>query len=122
MALAGFAVLALAGSVSGCGALQNFGNAVVGKPTATTATTVAAAENAFTTAANLETVWLKSGKATKAQAATAKELRTTVYSAVVAARTAVANGDNPGVAVALNMFNTALPQFTAYLSANGGGS
>lgn len=124
MIMAGLAVMMLASSaaaLSGCaGTLQNIGNAITGKPTATVATTVGAAENSFTVAVEAETLWLKSGKATPAQAQTAKNLRSAVYADIVTARDAVASGDSPGVAVALKMFNSALPGFTGYISAGGG--
>jgi hypothetical protein len=119
LALAMASPLALGGCSS---TLQDLGNAVTGPATPAQATTVGAAEQAYTVALNLGTVWLKSGKATKAQAATAKAMENALYTDLVAARTAVANGDNPGVAAALSMFNQAMPQLTAYIATNGGGS
>jgi hypothetical protein len=104
--------------LAGCSAIQ-VGTAIAGAPSTESKVAVAAAENAFTSAVRLETVWLQSGKATAAQARTAKALREAVYSNIVAARTAAANNDNPGVAVALKLFNQALPVFAGYV-ANGG--
>lgn len=85
-------------------------------------TAMAQAEIAFTAAAVLEKAWLQSGKATPAQATVAKALREALYADIVAGRTAVANNDSPGIAVALNLFNQALPQFRAYIAKNGGGT
>ena len=125
LAMAGLACLALAGPtmmLSGCGAVQAVGDAVTGAPSPATQTAVGGLENAFTVAVNTETVWLKSGKATAAQAAVAKTFREAVYADVVAARTAVANHDSPAVAVAINLFNQALPAFTGYIASHGGGN
>ena len=108
------AFLALA--LAGCGG----GLASLGITTPGQATSVAAAEQAFTVAANLETVWLKSGKATPAQASQAKALREAVYSDLVVARTAVANNDSAAIATGLALYNQALPVFTAYIANHGG--
>src|SRR5579872_1019625 len=108
--IAGAFALALAG----CSTIQNLGT-----PTPAQATTVAAAEVAYTAATNLEIAWLQSGKAKPAQAKFAKNLEGAVYADIVAGRTAVANNDSAAVAVALKLFNQALPEFSNYI-ANGG--
>jgi membrane-bound lytic murein transglycosylase B len=108
--LAMAAVLAVAGCAS------------LGTSSPAEATTVAAAEQGYTTAAHLEVVWLNSGKATPAQAQVAKALREAVYADVVAGRTAVASNDSAAIAVALKLFNQALPAFTGYLAGKGGAS
>lgn len=113
LAFAAFAALALAGCASTL-------SAVAGPPSAAEATTVAAAESAYTTAARLETVWLKSGKATAAQAKVAKAFEGAAYADIVAAREAIAANDSAAVAVAMKLFNQALPAFTGYVAKNGG--
>lgn len=110
--IAGALALALAGCASG---LSSLGTSTPGQ-----ANTVAAAEIAYTKAANLETLWLQSGKATAPQAKFAKNLEAAVYDDVVAGRTAVANKDSAAIAVALKLFNQALPEFTGYIVNNGG--
>lgn len=128
LALAGLAAIALAG----CNTLTDLGSwgvTAAGSNAATSAstspaeaTTVAQAEIAFTAAARIETAWLKSGKATPANAKVAKSIRQAVYADLVAARTAVANNDSAAITVALNLFNQALPLFRDYIAKNGGGS
>lgn len=110
------ALFALA--LSGCASTLS---AVTGPPSAAEATTVAAAEVAFTTAVKAETLWLNSGKATAAQASQAKAYRQAVYDDIVAARTAIANNDSAAVAVSLKLFNQALPAFSGYIATSSGG-
>lgn len=115
------ALLACSLAVSGCTTLD----ALFSKPSAsqavTQATTVYQAQAAFTAAAQLEVVWLETGKATKEQAAVAKRLRSVAYEQVVAARDAEAKGDNAAAAVALKLFNQALAAFQGYVRTNNGG-
>lgn len=117
--LRAFAVVALlaapAVAVGGCSALQHLSESTPGQ-----ATTVAAAEQLYTTATRIEIAWLKSGKATPAQAKVAKALEGAAYADIVAAREAVAANDSPAVAVSLKLFNQALPAFRDFLTANGG--
>lgn len=99
LAIAGLAALALAGCAS-----------LLGTGSPAEATTVYAAEQAYTGVAHLETVYLGSGVATKAQATFIKNLDSAVYADVVAGRTAVANKDSAAEAVALRLFNQAMPE------------
>ncbi len=118
LAMVGLACLALSGTavaVTGCSTMD----AVFGSPSAQTATTVAAAENAYTTGANLATLYLKSGKASKATAAAIASADAQVYKDLVAARVAVANGNNPAIAAALAQFNVDMPLFSASIPATG---
>ena len=110
------ALFALA--LSGCASTLN---AVAGPPSAAEATTVAAAEVAFTQAAKAETLWLKSGKATPAQAKVAKAFREAAYADIVAGREAIANNDSAAAAVAVKLFNQALPAFSGTFATSSGG-
>lgn len=120
-AMAGLFALAVAApGLSGCSTLQGLGDSITGPPGTAEVTTVYAAEQAYTVAAHTGTIWLKSGKATPAQAATALAIEKAIYGYVEAGRTAAANNDNPGVALALKLFNQAMPQLTGYISKAGG--
>ncbi len=110
---------ALALALAGCASSSGGGIVAIGHTSPAQATTVAAAEVAYTNAAHLEKTWAESGKATPAQAKFAKDLDNAVYADIVAGRTAVANNDSAAVAVALKLFNQALPELTGYV-ANGG--
>ena len=117
-ALAAVAVFALAAPLGACTStdLKVTSTGIVAGPvTPEQAQAVAQAEVAYTAAVQLGTVWLKSGKATASQARTAVALEKALYAALVAARTAVANGDSPGAAAALALMGSALPAFTGYI-------
>jgi len=115
LALAG--ALALSVSLAGCGTLFSASGT-----TPAQANTVAAAEQSYTELAKLETAYAKSGLETKAQAIVIKSLDNAVYADIVAARTAVANNDNPAAAAALQLFNQGYASLTAYLAQKNGGS
>lgn len=119
--LAGALALALLPSLAACATDPATGSSIISVGTGTVAEskTVAAAEIAYTQAAQLETLWLQSGKATPAQAKMAKALEGAAYATVVAGRTAVANNDSAAIAVSMKLFNQALPAFTGYLASNG---
>ncbi len=85
------------------------------------AATVGGAEVAYTAAANTATLWVQSGKATKAQAAVAASMDKAVYSDIVVARTAAENNDSAAIATALALYNQAMDAFTGYIASNGGG-
>lgn len=111
MLVFGTAVLALAA----CSSLQHLTTGSAGE-----AKSAAAAELAYTEVAKAETIWLGSGQVTKGQAKVAKALDAAVYADVVAAREAVANNDSAAVAIALQLFNQALPALKGYVGGSVG--
>lgn len=110
LAMVGLAALALAS----CSTLQHLTS-----PGVSDAKTVAAAEISYTEVAKAEKLWAESGKATPAQANVAKALDESVYSTVKAGREAVANHDSAATAVALDLFNNALPKLRSYIASGG---
>lgn len=105
-------------ALGGCTQMQSAWGGVqtlFGAPSPQVSTTVAAAENAYTTVSKLATAYLKTGKATAGQKAEIARADSLVYADIVAARNAVAKNDSPAVAVALQTFNVDLPKLSALI-------
>lgn len=92
---------------------------IAGSPSTAEINAAYAAENTYTATAKLAKAYLDSGKATPAQAKTIENANAIVYPAIVAARKAVAAGDDPALAAAMSTINTALPAFVSAVPANG---
>lgn len=115
LALAGLLCIS-APALSGCGAFQQ---SVTGPPGTSTINSVAAAETAYTATAKLATAYLRSGKATPAQAQAIAQADRGAYAAIVAARNAVKAGNNPALAAALVTINQALLAFAGSVPNSG---
>lgn len=104
-------------ALSGCG---GFLQSVTGPPSTTTVNSVAAAETSYTATAKLATAYLRSGKATPAQAQAIAQADRTAYAAIVAARDAVKQGSSPALSAAMVTINQALLAFAGSVPNTGG--